>query len=75
MSYDSEEWREAANCASTDPELFFPSVGEPAVEAKKICRACDVRLECLTSAMLNGERIGIWGGVSARSFSSMGGSS
>lgn len=72
MSYDSEEWRDGANCASTDPDIFFPPVGQPGVEAKKICAACDVRVQCLEYAMSHGERIGIWGGISARRFHDLG---
>lgn len=34
--------------------------------AKRICRDCPVRLECLTFAYENDERHGIWGGLDGR---------
>lgn len=59
-------WSERALCASTDPEAFFPELGGSTREAKKICLACEVRVECLDYAMTHGERFGIWGGLSER---------
>ena len=59
-------WSERALCASTDPEAFFPELGGSTREAKKVCLACDVRVECLDYAMTHGERFGIWGGLSER---------
>jgi transcription factor WhiB len=50
-------------CRSADPALFFPDPGESDREAKAICAACPVRAECLTVAVANGERYGVWGGV------------
>ena len=35
-------------------------------EAKRVCRSCDVRAECLEYALENDERFGIWGGMSER---------
>ncbi|MGX9214329.1 WhiB family transcriptional regulator [Mycobacteroides abscessus] len=34
--------------------------------AKKICRSCPVRVECLTYAIVNDERDGIYGGLGPR---------
>lgn len=59
-------WQEAALCAQTDPEAFFPEKGGSTREAKKVCLSCDVRSECLTYALANDERFGIWGGLSER---------
>ena len=53
-------------CSQTDPELFFPEIGESTVAAKKLCRQCPVRVECLIFAMLNLEQHGIFGGLSPR---------
>lgn len=60
------EWQEKALCAETDPEAFFPEKGGSTREAKRICRACSVRDECLEYALANDERFGIWGGLSER---------
>ncbi len=56
-------WMADANCKGADPDLFFPGRGDPAPHAKEVCRACDVQAECLTYAINNGERSGIWGGT------------
>ena len=59
-------WQERALCAQTDPEAFFPEKGGSTREAKKVCLTCEVRTECLESALMNDERFGIWGGLSER---------
>lgn len=59
-------WQERALCAQTDPEAFFPEKGGSTREAKRVCLSCDVRGECLESALANDERFGIWGGLSER---------
>lgn len=59
-------WQERALCAQTDPEAFFPEKGGSTREAKRVCTACEVRVECLEYALANDERFGIWGGLSER---------
>lgn len=59
-------WQEQALCAQTDPEAFFPEKGGSTREAKAICAACEVREQCLSYAIENDERFGIWGGLSER---------
>ena len=59
-------WQDRALCAQTDPEAFFPEKGGSTREAKKVCRTCEVRAECLEYALEHDERFGIWGGLSER---------
>ena len=59
-------WQSRANCMGVDPELFFPERGASTREAKEVCRGCVVRSECLEYALANGEKFGIWGGLSER---------
>ena len=59
-------WQDRALCAQTDPEAFFPEKGGSTREAKKVCRGCEVRAECLEFALAHDERFGIWGGMSER---------
>ena len=66
LDTDEMGWRERALCAQTDPEAFFPEKGGSTREAKKVCLSCEVRAECLESAITNDERFGIWGGLSER---------
>ena len=63
---DEPEWQDRALCAQTDPEAFFPEKGGSTREAKRVCRSCEVRAECLEFALENDERFGIWGGLSER---------
>ena len=61
-----QEWQDQALCAQTDPAAFFPEKGGSTREAKRICKACAVRDECLEYALEHDERFGIWGGLSDR---------
>lgn len=68
MNDYAAEWRAAAACLSADPDLFFPvGVGggtdRQIARARGICANCQVRQECLDSAMRSGEVHGIWGGT------------
>ncbi|MBM3683144.1 MAG: WhiB family transcriptional regulator [Actinobacteria bacterium] len=59
-------WQRLANCLGVDPDLFFPERGASTREAKEVCRGCVVRESCLEFAITNGEKFGIWGGLSER---------
>ena len=59
-------WQDRALCAQTDPESFFPEKGGSTREAKRVCRSCEVRAECLQYALDHDERFGIFGGMSER---------
>jgi WhiB family redox-sensing transcriptional regulator len=57
------EWTKKALCAEIDPEIFFPDKGDKTAHVKQICKACDVRAECLEYSLQNNERFGVWGGL------------
>ena len=57
-------WQDSAVCAQTDPEIFFPEVGDATRLPKGVCRACPVRESCLGHALDRGEAFGVWGGLS-----------
>lgn len=59
-------WQELALCAQTDPEAFFPEKGGSTRKGREICQRCPVARECLTHALANHERFGIWGGLTER---------
>lgn len=61
-----EEWMQRADCLDVDPDLFFPDkAGRSAgLAAKRICRGCPVRDDCLAHALKTHESAGIWGGLS-----------
>ena len=46
-----------------DPDTFFPTSEEEAGPALAFCSACDIRETCLAWALKNGERYGVWGGL------------
>jgi WhiB family transcriptional regulator, redox-sensing transcriptional regulator len=61
------DWTEQANCATVDPELFFPEKGASTRPAKLVCRGCPVKQQCLDEIMateLAGRRSGVWGETS-----------
>lgn len=55
-----------ANCIDKDPNLFFPenvfAQKYSIMLAKAICQSCEIRTECLQTALDNNE-YGIWGGT------------
>jgi WhiB family redox-sensing transcriptional regulator len=63
---EEKSWQTKSNCMGVDPDLFFPERGASTREAKEVCRGCVVREECLEYALSNGEKFGIWGGMSER---------
>jgi WhiB family redox-sensing transcriptional regulator len=59
-------WYADAACRGLDVDMFFAERGELTAPAKAVCRGCPVRSECRESALANGEKFGIWGGLSER---------
>ncbi len=55
-------WHSRGLCVGEDPEVFFPSHGDPGAAARQICALCPVRNECLRYATAADE-FGIWGGL------------
>ena len=58
-------WREQAACVGQDVNMFVTSAdedrsGRPPIEAMRVCRSCDVRLDCFRAA---GTDDGVWGGT------------
>ena len=66
VNEERADWKDRANCMGVDPDLFFPERGMSTREAKAVCRGCVVREDCLEYALANGEKFGIWGGLSER---------
>lgn len=66
QSNRGEAWVDLAACRDADPDVFFPEKGGSTRHAKRICAGCPVASQCLEVALAEGERIGIWGGLSER---------
>ena len=56
-------WQDRAACFGIDPDVFFPISEEEAGPALAYCGSCRIREECLAWALKNGERYGVWGGL------------
>jgi len=56
------EWQGRGLCVGEDPDVFFPSHGDPGTRARQICAACAVLGKCLGYAIAADE-VGIWGGL------------
>jgi WhiB family transcriptional regulator, redox-sensing transcriptional regulator len=59
----SEEWRDQAECAGMDTNLFFPVTDADAAAPKRVCAVCPVRQECLEWAIATRQSDGVWGGM------------
>lgn len=65
VSYEEVEWKQSA-CAKAKDVDFFPEPGREyprrVMEAKSVCKACPIQMQCLEYALTN-EDHGIWGGL------------
>lgn len=61
------QWMRYAECHGLT-DLFFPERGDTFTirQAKAVCARCPVRAACLEHALTNGEKWGIWGGLTAK---------
>ncbi|QSB06908.1 WhiB family transcriptional regulator [Natronoglycomyces albus] len=59
------DWTNEALCQEGDPDALFVQ-GAEQNNAKKVCRGCPVRLECLADALDNRIEFGVWGGMTER---------
>ena len=50
----------------TEPELFFSTKPNEIAEAKRACVSCPFWAACRLESLRNGERSGVWGGLSAK---------
>lgn len=61
-----QDWRGLGACARIDPNLWFAMGAREHRQAKRICRECPVRRQCLEYAMDEPVDHGIWGGLTER---------
>ncbi len=62
----NQDWQDVAACREIAVELFFPPAEQEAEVAKAVCSECTVRQPCLDFAIMEGERFGIWGGLTSQ---------
>lgn len=58
-----KNWLSDALCAKSEIDFFSEDPVEQA-SAKSLCSQCPVRMQCLSTALENKDRFGIWGGAS-----------
>lgn len=61
----SADWPSRAACRDGDPDALFVQGAEQNI-AKRVCRGCPVRYECLADALDNRIEFGVWGGMTER---------
>ncbi|HSX01168.1 MAG TPA: WhiB family transcriptional regulator [Candidatus Saccharimonas sp.] len=61
----ASDWPSLAACLGGDPDALFVE-GAEQNKAKRICRPCPVRHECLADALDNRTEWGVWGGMTER---------
>lgn len=62
LSLDASDWMERAACVKEhDPERWQADYRYQ--DAKRICKTCPVRAECLEYALAHREQGGVWGGL------------
>jgi len=65
VSLQAPEWSLAA-CRGAAPDVFFPLTTHDVVsrrEALSFCGGCDIRRQCLETALQDPSIVGIWGGT------------
>jgi WhiB family transcriptional regulator, redox-sensing transcriptional regulator len=61
------DWRERGRCKGAEPAVFYPEDDDdPAEAAKAICAPCMVREACFEHAIVMREKLGVWGGSTAK---------
>ena len=66
---DPPDWQQRGKCSTGNSgvtDLFFPTRGQSSAPAKAICARCPVLDTCREYALANGERFGVWGGMSEK---------
>lgn len=62
---EDQHWAAEAACAGRSPDELFVE-GAAQREARAVCTACAVRLDCLADALDHGVQYGVWGGMTER---------
>ena len=64
------DWRDESLCDGMPVDIFYgvdeiPMTSQQIKAAKVICNQCDVRRDCLITALKTNEPYGVWGGFTA----------
>jgi WhiB family redox-sensing transcriptional regulator len=64
-NWDMPRFTAPADCATVDPDIFYPAKGENSGRAKAICRRCAALPECAQWISTHDEEFGVWAATSA----------
>ena len=56
-------WRDKAACLAEDPDLFYPDTPAQLAQARRVCRGCPVRADCVRDALRVGDQWAVRGGL------------
>lgn len=59
-------WQAQAACRRLDPDWWFSTQPQATAKARKTCRGCPVRQQCLSAALADPTLSGMWGGTTGR---------
>lgn len=64
------DWQDYAYCEGMPSEIFYgkdegPMNAKEIVIAKSVCNKCEVRIDCLITALKKEEPYGVWGGFTS----------
>jgi WhiB family redox-sensing transcriptional regulator len=59
-------WQAQAACRGLDPDWWFSTQPQATGKARKTCRGCLVRQQCLSVALADPTLLGMWGGTTGR---------
>lgn len=65
LAETTPDWTSLASCRDSNPDDLFVQ-GAEQNRAKRICRGCPVRTECLADALDSQVEFGVWGGMTER---------
>lgn len=63
------DFEQELGCNEDNANLFFPEgndIHAKTMEAKKLCAACPMTVQCFNFAVDNDEKFGIWGGATTK---------
>lgn len=66
MNQQHPQWQDEANCIDETSLMYDEEDVNSVIIAKTRCAHCDVKVQCLQTALITREPFGIWGGKTSR---------
>lgn len=65
MRGEFAEWERRAICKQIGTKAFYAEKANEYSRARAVCGMCSVKAQCLERALTDGEKHGMWGGLTA----------